>query len=93
MKEGRPLHPTAEPEERAYLVAVELRGGGGSGRVTDGGWDPQSSLEELALLAETAGARVVGRAVQRLQRPHPAHYVGSGKLAEAATLWSSSTTS
>jgi GTP-binding protein HflX len=89
MKEGRPLHPTAEPEERAYLVAVELKGNGGSGRATDGPaspsdrrWDPQSSLEELALLAETAGACVVGRAVQRLQRPHPAHYVGSGKLAE-----------
>ena len=47
-----------------------------------GRWDPQSSLEELALLAETAGARVVGRAVQRLERPHPAHYVGSGKLSE-----------
>jgi GTP-binding protein HflX len=83
------LHPTAEPEERAYLVAVELKGNGGSGRATDGPaspsdrrWDPQSSLEELALLAETAGACVVGRAVQRLQRPHPAHYVGSGKLAE-----------
>jgi GTP-binding protein HflX len=96
VKEGRPLHPTGEPEERAYLVAVELKGGDGSGRATDrpasparlsdgqagGRWDPQSSLEELALLAETAGACVVGRAVQRLQRPHPAHYVGSGKLAE-----------
>jgi GTP-binding protein HflX len=75
------LHPTAEPEERAYLVAVELKGDG-SGRATGRRWDPQSSLEELALLAETAGACVVGRAVQRLQRPHPAHYVGSGKLAE-----------
>jgi len=61
-------------------VAVELKGGD-SGRGFDGRWDPQSSLEELALLAETAGACVVGRAVQRLQRPHPAHYVGSGRLA------------
>ncbi len=83
------LHTTAEPEERAYLVAVELRGGDGSGRTAGGPaspagrrWDPRSSLEELALLAQTAGARVVGSTVQRLQRLHPAHYVGKGKLAE-----------
>lgn len=42
----------------------------------------QSSLDELALLADTAGARVIGRAVQKLENPHPAHYVGKGKLAE-----------
>jgi GTP-binding protein HflX len=82
MKEGRPLHPTAEPEERAYLVAVELKGGDGAGSAPHRRWDPQSSLEELALLAQTAGARVVGRTVQRLERPHPAHYVGTGKLSE-----------
>jgi GTP-binding protein HflX len=76
------LHTTAEPEERAYLVAVELKGGDGPSSTAGTSWDPQSSLEELALLAETAGARVVGRAVQRLERPHPAHYVGSGKLSE-----------
>ena len=42
----------------------------------------QSSLDELALLADTAGARVVGRTVQKLETPHPAHYVGKGKVAE-----------
>jgi GTP-binding protein HflX len=81
MKESRPLHPTAEPEERAYLVAVQLKGGDGASSSLRR-WDPQSSLEELALLAQTAGARVVGRTVQRLERPHPAHYVGTGKLGE-----------
>ncbi len=63
-------------------MAVELKGRDGSGSASGSGWDPQSSLEELALLSETAGARVVGRTVQRLERPHPAHYVGSGKLSE-----------
>lgn len=63
-------------------MAVELKGRDGAGSVSGSGWDPQSSLEELALLSETAGARVVGRTVQRLERPHPAHYVGSGKLSE-----------
>jgi GTP-binding protein HflX len=82
MKEGRRLHSTAEPEERAYLVAVEVKGKDGPALPAERRWDPQSSLEELALLAQTAGARVVGRTVQKLARPHPAHYVGSGKLAE-----------
>ena len=70
---ARRPYPTAEPEERAYLVAVEVKG-------RDGRWNTQSSLDELALLAQTAGARVVGRAVQKLESPHPAHYVGKGKL-------------
>lgn len=76
------LYPTGDPEERAYLVAVEVKGRDDASSAISGRWDPQSSLEELALLAETAGARVVGRTVQRLGRPHPAHYVGSGKLDE-----------
>ena len=71
-------YPTAQPVERAYLVAVELKGAPADGR----SFSSQSSLDELALLAETAGARVVGRTVQKLERQHPAHYVGKGKLAE-----------
>jgi GTP-binding protein HflX len=63
-------------------VSVELKSGDGPSSTAVTRWDPQSSLEELALLAETAGARVVGRTVQKLARPHPAHYVGSGKLSE-----------
>jgi len=34
------------------------------------------------MLAGTAGAIVVGRAIQRADSPHPAHYVGKGKLEE-----------
>jgi GTP-binding protein HflX len=73
-------HVTAEPIERAYLVAVELKGRGNSR------WTSQSSLEELAQLALTAGANVVGRSVQRLERPTPAYYVGRGKVQELASL-------
>jgi len=61
-------------------VAVELKGRGNSR------WTSQSSLEELAQLALTAGANVVGRSVQRLQRPTPAYYVGRGKVEELASL-------
>ena len=39
-------------------------------------------LEELARLADTAGAIVVGQLTQALDRPHPATYLGSGKVEE-----------
>jgi len=52
--------------ERAVLVAVVTR--------------EEVSLEELARLADTAGAKVVGTVVQRRERLDPATLVGSGKL-------------
>jgi len=61
-------------------VAVEIKGRGNSR------WSSQSSLEELAQLALTAGANVVGRCVQRLERPTPAYYVGRGKVQELVSL-------
>ena len=39
-------------------------------------------LEELARLADTAGAQVVGTLTQQLDRPHPATYLGTGKVEE-----------
>jgi GTP-binding protein HflX len=69
------LHSTAPPPERAYLVAVQIK----NQRL---GLDADSSLEELALLVHTAGAEVVGRAVQRLDAPNNAYYIGKGKLEE-----------
>jgi GTP-binding protein HflX len=69
------LHSTAPVAERAFLVAVQLRS-------QRGGLDAEASLDELELLAHTAGAEVVGRAVQRMERPHSAFYIGKGKLEE-----------
>jgi GTPase len=42
----------------------------------------EAHLEELARLADTAGAEVVGTLTQQLDRPHPSTYLGSGKLEE-----------
>lgn len=42
----------------------------------------ESSLDELALLVDTAGADVVARTVQRRRAPDPATYVGRGKVDE-----------
>ena len=46
----------------------------------------EDSLEELALLAATAGAEVVGALVQRLTKPTPTYYLGKGKIEELAKL-------
>lgn len=43
-------------------------------------------LEELARLADTAGAEVVGTLTQLLDRPHAATYLGSGKVEELKAL-------
>jgi GTP-binding protein HflX len=39
-------------------------------------------LDELAFLADTAGAVTVGRFLQKVERPNPRTYVGTGKLQE-----------
>ena len=44
--------------------------------------DSEQSLDELAGLAETAGALVITRVLQNRQKPDPATYIGSGKAEE-----------
>ena len=46
----------------------------------------EDSLNELALLAETAGAIVTDRVTQSLKQIHPATYVGKGKVEELKGL-------
>ena len=52
-------------------------------------WPAEDSLRELAQLAATAGADVVGKLVQRLPIPSRTHYLGKGKLDELLLLKSS----
>jgi GTPase len=70
-----PQHVGPAPEQ-ALLV----------GLVTRAGQDGSGSLEELARLAETAGARVVGVVAQHRPRPDPATCVGAGKVQEVHAL-------
>ena len=70
----RPL-PTEPPTERAFLVGVEVRGSGQLLSVED-------SLAELAQLADTAGLQVVGETYQKIARPDPNTFIGSGKAGE-----------
>jgi GTPase len=61
--------------ERAYLVAVE------SARA-DSVWSVEDSLNELAALAQTAGAEVIGTMQQRLSHPDSSTYLGKGRAQE-----------
>ena len=61
--------------ERALLVGAP-RKRPGARRVVD------DHLRELADLADTAGATVVGELTQQIDRPHPGTYLGKGKLEE-----------
>ncbi|MBP2702706.1 GTPase HflX [Microbispora sp. RL4-1S] len=67
--------------ERVVLVGVWT-----SGTVIDA----ELSLQELKLLAETAGSQVLDGLIQRRDRPDPATYIGSGKAGELRDIVASS---
>jgi GTPase len=62
------------PVERAFLVAVDTGDGDG--------WSAEESLGELANLALTAGAEVVGAEWQNRRHVDPNWYVGKGKASD-----------
>jgi len=68
----------ANAGETALLVGLSL---GGRSRART-----ESSVEELALLARSAGARVVGTLVQERARRDPATLIGRGKVEEVRQL-------
>lgn len=46
----------------------------------------ERSVDELEHLSKTAGAEVVDRFVQHLEKPNPATYIGKGKISEISAL-------
>ncbi len=70
---------TIQPLERAFLVGVDLQQAEDLLSIDD-------SVEELALLAESAGLDIVGRVTQRLRAPNPKTFIGSGKVEEVKAL-------
>jgi len=62
------------PRERALLVGAPNKDVAAA--------TASEHLEELARLADTAGAVVVGILQQRLDAPHPKYYIGEGKVLE-----------
>ncbi len=66
---------TGHPPEAAVLVSIDF-----------GESDHSESLEELLLLAETAGVRTLAVVQTKRQRPDAALFAGSGKVQEIAEL-------
>ena len=72
---SRELIDLKAPTERALLIGAPRKGRNARHRTAE-------HLEELARLADTAGAEVVGEVVQQIERPNPATYLGKGKVEE-----------
>ena len=74
MSDRAPMIDLTAPVERAFLIGLDVP--------DDRRWPVQRSLAELAALAETAGATVVGSAFQRRPEPDPVWYFGKGRAEE-----------
>ena len=72
------LLPTDKPIERAIVVSVVKKGGD---RI-----QAMDYLDELAFLAETAGADVIAKVYQERVRPDRATMIGKGKVAEIKVM-------
>ena len=70
------MYEFGEKTESYLLVGVQM---GSQEEALD-------SLAELRELARTAGAKVLGTVLQAREEPHPATYVGKGKLEELLDL-------
>ena len=71
--------------ERVVLVGLDLpRPAASAASAPGAAQDAETSLAELAALAETAGSQVLDALIQRRERPDPATYLGSGKARELA---------
>ncbi len=69
------MFTTEIKKERAVLVSVDI-----------GEFDVEESLAELEELAESAGAEVFAKAVQKLQSINAATCIGKGRLSEITEL-------
>jgi GTP-binding protein HflX len=72
---ARQMIEVRPPAERALLVGAPRKGTRDAAAV-------EEHLDELARLADTAGAVVVGRVIQFVAAPTPDFYIGKGKVEE-----------
>ena len=78
MAKGR-IQSSIKGPERTLMVGVQLAGERSLLPMED-------SLDELTLLARTAGLEVVGQASQRVATPNPKTLIGEGKVEEVKAL-------
>jgi len=69
------LIPGSPGKERTVLVTAQVKSARPLLKL-------EESLQELTMLADTAGMDVVGQTVQRMQQIDPNTYIGSGKVEE-----------
>ena len=69
------LYENQDLEEKVLLLGVSTQEE-----------DMEASLDELAELADTAGAVVLGRVIQNRESVHPGTYIGKGKIEEVRAL-------
>jgi len=67
-----------EKQETAIIVGVKLSDMSKA--------ETEESLQELELLADTAGVEVVCQVVHQRDKPNPAYFIGSGKAQEMQNL-------
>ena len=67
------MYENKQEEQTAVLAAIDT-----------GEYDAQRSMDELEELAKSAGAKVMGRVIQKKDRPDPATLMGSGRVEELA---------
>ena len=69
------FYENTDSPERVLLISVDT-----------GDFNAEESIEELALLVETAGGEAVVTSTQKLPSVNPATYVGSGRIQEIAEI-------
>lgn len=72
------MFDTKPPAEKAILVGIHTPGAPE--------WEVHYSLDELSSLADTAGVATLDTCWQSREKPHPATYIGKGKVEEVRDL-------
>jgi len=67
---------TGKPVEKAILIGINYPG--------QDERETNDYIDELSFLTETAGAEPVKRFIQKLQKPDPRTFIGSGKISEVS---------
>ena len=92
-----PVKPGRVPQER-WLAEIDAADERVLKTIREGHWEKtqervmlvgaesEDSLDELESLANTAGAIVIQRALQKRQKPDPATFIGSGKVSELSLI-------
>ena len=78
---AKELHELNQLEERVILVAVEM-----DERNSRSAMETEACLDELEELVKTAGATAVARSIQKRERIHPGHYLGTGKIEDGKAM-------